>query len=101
MPARTATKSDLTSFTVSLPRSLKDYLQAQSVKTGCSTPSEYIRRLLHADEREREKEWLEKELLKGLNSGPPREMTLARWNALKQQVLKTAAQRRAKRSDRT
>jgi antitoxin ParD1/3/4 len=98
MPASTATKSELTSFTVSLPRSLKDYLQAQSVQTGCSTPSEYIRRLLYADQREREKERLEQALLKGLSS-PAHEMTPARWNALKQRVLKTAAQRRAKRSD--
>ena len=68
MPAKPATKSELTSFTVSLPRSLKDYLQAQSVQTGCSTPSEYIRRLLYADQREREKERLEQALLKGLSS---------------------------------
>lgn len=93
-----ADKSDLTSFTVSLPRTLKTYLQAQAVESGCSTPSEYIRRLLHADRIARAREDLEQKLLEGLRS-PSREMTPQAWADLKKRVLKRAAQRREKPSD--
>ena len=93
-----ADKSELTSFTVSLPRSLKTYLQTQAVESGCSTPSEYIRRLLHADRIAKAREDLEQKLLEGLKS-PAREMTPTAWRALKQDVLRRIQQRRQAESD--
>jgi hypothetical protein len=74
-----AADSDLTSFTVSLPRGQMEYLQRQAVATGCSTPSEYVRRLIHADQRARAKEELEAKLLEALNA-PSREMTPEVWS---------------------
>jgi Arc/MetJ-type ribon-helix-helix transcriptional regulator len=87
-----ATDSDLTSFTVSLPRTQKEYLQQQAVATGCSTPSEYVRRLIHADQKARAKEDLEAKLLEALDS-PAREMTPEVWAQLKNRVRAGADQR--------
>ena len=56
-------KSKLTSMTVSLPATQKAYVKAQANASGCSTPSEYIRRLIHADQRARELERLERKIL--------------------------------------
>ena len=94
-----AADSDLTSFTVSLPRAQKDYLQHQAIETGCSTPSEYIRRLLHADQRVRAQEQLEKQLLEGLTS-PAKQMTSEDWVDLKKQVAVRIAARKKTSSRR-
>ena len=58
----------LASMTVSLPASQKDYVKAQATASGCSTPSEYVRRLMHADQTAREERELERRLLGGLQS---------------------------------
>lgn len=87
-----AGKNELTSMTVSLPASQKDYVKDQAAATGCSTPSEYIRRLIHADQRAHERE-LESKVLEGLES-PAREMTAAEWSKLRLTLRSKAATKR-------
>lgn len=77
-----ANENDLTSMTVSLPTSQKDYVKEQATASGCSTPSEYIRRLIHADQKAHEQEELERKILEGLES-PARRMTAAAWKDLR------------------
>jgi Arc/MetJ-type ribon-helix-helix transcriptional regulator len=77
-----ARDNDLTSMTVSLPAAQKDYVKEQAIASGCSTPSEYIRRLIHADQKAREQEDLERKLLDGLDSSK-RQMTTADWQDLR------------------
>ena len=85
--------NDLTSMTVSLPVTQKNYVKAQASTSGCSTPSEYIRRLIHADQRAREQEELERKILEGLNS-PTREMTSDDWQELRSTLRKKLTKRR-------
>jgi hypothetical protein len=75
-------KNGLTSMTVSLPMAQKAYVKARATVSGCSTPSEYIRRLIHADQKAREQEDLEHKILAGLDS-PAREMTAEEWQELR------------------
>ena len=75
----------LTSMTVSLPAMQKEYVKRQATATGCSTPSEYIRRLIHADQKAQEKAHLERLVLEGLES-PAEEMTDEDWAALRASV---------------
>jgi Arc/MetJ-type ribon-helix-helix transcriptional regulator len=77
-----ASDNDMTSMTVSLPTTQKDYVKEQATASGCSTPSEYIRRLIHADQKARELEGLERKILEGLDS-PARQMTAANWKGLR------------------
>jgi Arc/MetJ-type ribon-helix-helix transcriptional regulator len=77
-----ARDNDLTSMTVSLPTAQKDYVKEQATASGCSTPSEYIRRLIHADQKAREHEELERKILEGLDS-PTRQMTAGDWKTLR------------------
>jgi len=67
---------------VSLPASQKRYVKARAVASGCSTPSEYIRRLIHADQTAHKQEMLERKILEGLDSRV-REMTPDDWSDLK------------------
>ena len=85
--------NDLTSMTVSLPTTQKDYVKAQARTSGCSTPSEYIRRLIHADRRAREREELERKILEGLDS-PTRKMTSDDWQELRSTLRKKLTKRR-------
>jgi hypothetical protein len=75
----------LTSMTVSLPSVQKDYVREQAALTGCSTPSEYIRRLIHSDQKARELEEFERRILQGLDS-PAREMTAKEWSNLRRNL---------------
>lgn len=77
-----AAKTPLTSMTVSLPATQKAYVQEQAAASGCSTPSEYIRRLIHADQKAHEQAVLENKILEGLDSSP-REMTGKEWSKLR------------------
>jgi antitoxin ParD1/3/4 len=89
-------ETDLTSMTVSLPAGQKAWVKAQAAATGCSTPSEYIRRLIHADQRARAQEELEQKLIEGLDS-PVREMTAEAWRELENAVRKKLSERRKAR----
>lgn len=84
--------SGLTSMTVSLRAQQKAYVKAQARASGCSTPSEYIRRLIHADQQARERELVERKVLEGLAS-PSREMTPESWRALRETLRRTLTDR--------
>ena len=85
-------KNPLTSMTVSLPAAQKDYVRKQAAATGCSTPSEYIRRLIHGDQKAHERDTVEAKILESLDS-PAREMTAREWTKLRQSVLEQVAKR--------
>ena len=80
------TEQEITSMNISLPTTQKHYVREQSVRSGCSTPSEYMRRLIHEDQRRRAQQELEAKLLEGLNSGPDVEMTSDDWADIRREV---------------
>ncbi len=92
-PPQLPMKNELTSMSVSLPASQKDYVRQQAVASGCSTPSEYIRRLIHADQKAHAQEDLERKILDGLDS-PAREMTAKEWSKLRETLRSRAIGRR-------
>jgi Arc/MetJ-type ribon-helix-helix transcriptional regulator len=87
-----SSEHDMTSMTVSLPASQKAYIKAQAVASGCSTPSEYVRRLIHADQKVRQQEEFERKILDGLDS-PLREMTSEDWQELRRTLRKRLTKR--------
>ena len=89
-----STKPKLTSMTVSLPTTQKAYVQAQAVASGCSTPSEYIRRLIHADQVSREQHELERRILEGLES-PGRALSSEDWQELRSSLREKLARRKS------
>lgn len=69
----------MASLNISLPQTLKDFVEEQVENGGYSTPSEFIRELLRDDQKRRAEERLEALLLEGLNSGDPVEITPEFW----------------------
>ena len=64
-------ETDLTTMNVSLSQSQRTFVEAAATRTGCTTTSEYIRRLIHEAQRKEAQENLERILLAGLNSCDP------------------------------
>lgn len=89
--------TELTTMNVSLPRSQKLWVERQCVKTGCSTASEYIRRLIHDDQVRREREALDQRLAEILRSGPASEMTSRDWDTIRAAARARLNERKRKR----
>ncbi len=78
---------------IALPADLKSFVQQQVKMGGYSSVSEYIRELIRKDQKDRAREALEAELLKGLDSGEVAPMTADDWQAIREEVQKRYAKR--------
>lgn len=85
----------LTSLNISLPESLKQFVDTQVKELGYSTPSEYVRELLRQDRHRREQEKLEALLLEGLQSGKSIPVTPDYLERKRRQLLERQASKRA------
>jgi len=74
------------SMNISLPDSLKQFVDVQVSTGGYSSVSEYVRELIRADERRKAEEQLEAKLLEGLNSAEG-ELTAADWSGIRKDAL--------------
>lgn len=82
----------MTSMNISLPESLRDYVEQQVASGGYGTASEYLRELIRQDQKQKAQERLEEMLLKGLES-PAREWTPEDVDYVKQAVRERLAQK--------
>jgi antitoxin ParD1/3/4 len=73
-------------MSISLPAELKDYVQKRTKQAHFGTPSDYIRGLIREDLKREEQARLEQELLKGIRSGNPIEMTSQKYEDLRQDL---------------
>ena len=78
--------SDLTTMNVSLPRAQREFVEAEATRTGCTTTSEYVRRLIHEARVRTEQAELERRLVEGLDSGAPAEVIPGYWEKKKGQL---------------
>lgn len=77
----------MTSLNISLPESLKDYLEDQVKQGGYSTPSEYIGELVQEDQQRKAEAKLEALLLEGVTSGEPIEANSEYWERKRNQLI--------------
>ncbi len=71
---------------ISLPDSMRTYVEEQVGKGGYSSVSEYFRELVRQDQKRKATENLEAMLLEGLNSGSATEMTAQDWEDIRQAI---------------
>ena len=84
----------MTSMNISLPESMRTYVEEQVAKGGYGTVSEYIRELIRQDQKRYAQEHLEALLLEGLNSGAATAITEQDWADIRASVRQKLAQRR-------
>ncbi|MEH1848912.1 MAG: type II toxin-antitoxin system ParD family antitoxin [Nostoc sp.] len=83
----------MTSINISLPDSMRAYVEQQVASGGYSSASEYFRELVRQDQKRKANERLEAMLLEGLNSGTVTEMTVQDWDDIRQAVRERIVKR--------
>ena len=77
----------LASLNISLPQSMKDFVEEQVSQRGYSTPSEYVRDLVRRDQKQAAEDKLTALLLEGLEPGEPVEGNPEYWEAKRRQLI--------------
>jgi antitoxin ParD1/3/4 len=90
----------MTTVTISLPESLKEFIEVEVHTKGYGNVSEYVRGLLRAEQAKRADDALETLLLEGLASGEDVALTPAFWKELKADAAKILAKKKAGRKRR-
>ena len=84
----------MTTLNISLPESMRAFIDEQTNSGNYSTASEYVRALVREDQKRRAQEHLEALLLEGLESGEAQKLTPADWEEVRQQVRERLGERR-------
>lgn len=87
----------MTTVTISLPESLKAFIDHQLATKGYGNVSEYFRSLLRDAQREEEDARLETLLLEGLAGGADIPVTPEFWKDLKAEARSIAAKHKARK----
>lgn len=83
----------ITTLNVSLPETMREWIQARVSEGGFSSASEYVRSLVRDDQKRAAEERLETLLLEGLE-GESREMTAEDWKDIRREFRKRVKKRR-------
>ena len=86
----------MTSMNISLPDSMRDWLDEQVTTGGYGTASEFVRELIRDAQKRAAQEKLEALLIEGLESGPPIEITEEYWKQLRARVSARLKNERSK-----
>jgi antitoxin ParD1/3/4 len=84
----------LTSMNISLPESMREFVEEQVSAGSYGTVSEYFRELVREDKKRKAQEELESLLLAGLRSGEATPMTAKDWGDIRAEVRRRAAERK-------
>lgn len=77
---------------ISLPDSMRAFIEQKVAQGGYSTASEYIRQLVREDQKRAAQQRLDALLIEGIESGPPVEMTANDWAELRRRVWQRHAE---------
>lgn len=76
----------MTTLSISLPETLREFVEEQVRSGGYGTPSDYLETLVREAKLRAAKRELESQLIEGLDSGPATPMTDGDWEELKRRV---------------
>ena len=75
-------------MSLTLPDSLRAFVESQAARKGYGSPSDYLEALILEDQRKAEKEEIESKLLEALQGPPATPVTSETWEAIKQEGLR-------------
>jgi antitoxin ParD1/3/4 len=84
----------MTTLTISLPESLKDFIDREVETKGYGNVSEYVRGLLRDAQAKEADARLEALMIEGLTTGEDIPLTPAFWSELRQDAAKILARRK-------
>ena len=77
----------MTSINISLPESMKVFVEEQVAQGDYNSASEYVQQLISQDQKRKAQECLEELLIEGLESGQPMEVTDEWWEQKRTQLM--------------
>jgi len=86
----------MTTMNISLPKALREFVEAQVANGDYGTASEYVRGLIRDAQKRQAQAELEAKLLEGLNSGPATPMTAQDWEDMRQRLHRRLADGQSK-----
>lgn len=78
----------MTTLNISLPDTMKDFVERQVNEGGYSSSSEYVRALIRDEQKRLAQTALEAKLLEGIASGESTEMTRQDWEELRRDLIR-------------
>ncbi len=84
----------MTTLNVSLPESMRTFIDEQIKNQGYSTASEYIRHLIRKEQEAMEDKRLEALLIEGLESGEPIEINEKWWENKREELMQRLRERK-------
>jgi antitoxin ParD1/3/4 len=84
------------SLNISLPPSMKQWVEQQVAESGYQTVSEFFRELLREEQQRRIRRQIDDNLHEALNSGPSSAMAPDDWNRIRREGRKQIAKKRKK-----
>jgi len=78
----------MTTLNISLPDTMKDFVERQVNHGGYSSSSEYVRALIRDEQKRLAQAALEAKLLDGMASGASSELTRQDWEQLRHNLMK-------------
>lgn len=82
---------------ISLPPTLKEWVEEQVNRRGFGTASEYIRQVLREEQERQVRQRIDAALIEGIESGPSTPMTRKDWDDLRQEGRRSLAKRKKAR----
>jgi antitoxin ParD1/3/4 len=76
----------MTSMNISLPESMKAFIEEQVAAGGYGTTSEYLRALIREDQKAKARARLAALIQEGIDSGPATPMTAEDWEEKRRRV---------------
>jgi antitoxin ParD1/3/4 len=70
----------------SVPEQFRAFVQSRVDEGGFGSTNDYIAQLVEEDRKRKTREWLEAEIAKGIDSGPPEPMTAEDWESIRNEV---------------
>ena len=89
----------MTTLNISLPESMRTFIEEQIAKGSYSTASEYIHHLIQQDQRQAAHMKLEAMLLEGLGSGEPIEITNEWWGNKRTELVERSRQENGEKDE--
>lgn len=86
----------MTTLNISLPDTMKDFVERQVNQGGFSSSSEYVRALIRDEQKRLARTTLEAKLLEGIASGKSTEMTRRDWEQLRHDLIRRHERRSPK-----
>ncbi len=79
---------------ISLPPTLKDWVDEQVSRRGFGTASEFVRQMLREEQQRQVRERIDAALVEGIESGPSTPMTAQDWDDIRREGRRRLAKRK-------